>query len=442
MRKKRFTIVTLGCAKNLVDSEIIAGIMEKNGYTFTGETNHADILAINTCGFITPAIMESIEAILEAVELKKKNGKIKILVCGCLSERYKENLIRELPEVDFFAGVNDIENILKIIEGREKPFSKIPYIYSHKTPRKDLSLPHIKYVKIAEGCSHKCSFCVIPYIKGPYRSREIGDIVDEVKKSVDEGKREIILISQDSGYYGKDIYKKPSLHKLLKELDKIEGNFWIRVLYINPQYLNEKLGEAFKNSTHICPYFDIPFQHASKKILKLMKRKGDVNSFLEKIKLIREKIPTSTIRSTIIVGFPGESDEDFEILKNFLIKARMDFVGFFPYYDEEGTSAFTLKNKVSSSTTRKRISQLQKIQKKIMKEIYKEKFKNKVFDVIVDGYAGKDKILIEGRTSLQAPEIDSVVFLTRGNIEKLKVGKLYKVKIKRYLYPDMGGWVI
>ena len=441
MSKEKFTIITLGCPKNLVDSEVMAGVLEKNGFTFVENIENSDFVIINTCGFITPASLESIETILEICEHKKRYG-FKVIVTGCLSERYKEELIKELKEVDLFTGVNDIENIVEILKNKKNQFSSNPYIYSHNSPRKDISPPHIKYVKIGEGCSHSCAFCVIPEIKGKYRSRAIEDIYEEVKESVINGKKEIILISQDCGYYGMDLYGKTYLNELLLKLDKIEGNFWLRVLYINPQYFSKKLVMTFKNSKHITPYFDIPFQHASKKIIKLMKRSGDENTFLKIISTIRENIPDATIRSTFIVGFPGETQEDFDTLKDFLEKGKLEFVGFFKYYDEEGSESFKLNNKVDGRTADKRIRELEKIQKKVMKEIYFKKYKNKTFKVLIDGYSRENELLIEGRTWCQAPEIDNTIFLTKGNLDKLKIGEFFEVKIKRYLYPDMEGFVI
>ncbi|SEF46247.1 SSU ribosomal protein S12P methylthiotransferase [Caloramator fervidus] len=430
--------ISLGCDKNRVDSEIMLAKLSKNGYNITNKAEEADVIIINTCGFIESAKLESIETILEMAKNKENRCK-SIIVTGCMAQRYKEELIKEMPEIDAIVGVGSYKDICNVVEETLKGNKGIVRIYplDFKIEQEErmLTTPnHYAYLKIAEGCNNNCSYCIIPKIRGRYRSKNMNDIINEAKDLVKKGVKEIILVAQDTTMYGIDIYGKRMLSELLHELEKIEGLHWIRVMYCYPEQINEELINTIKESNKILHYFDIPIQHISDKILKKMNRRTTKQQILSLIKNIRNKIPDAIIRTSIIVGFPGESDKDFEELKAFLYEYKLERVGIFTYSPEEGTEAFHMKEQVDEKIKKIRLDILMKQQAKISFAKNKQMV-GKTFDVIIDGLNNKG--LYYGRTYADAPEVDQNVFIKTS--KKLKNGDFVKVKIiEAYTYDLIG----
>ena len=414
--------------------------MEKGYVPAENLSEPVDYAIVNTCGFILPAKEESIDRILELVELKKE-GKIgKIVVAGCLMQRYFSELKNEIPEIDYFVGLNDIEKIVDIIEKREQAEFKLPYyIYSENSPRV-LSNTVYEYVKISEGCNHTCGFCAIPGIRGKLRSRTVDSIKNEVKTLVERGYKEIILISQDSTMYGFDLGMKDGLASLLEELVKIEGDFWIRVMYLFPGEVSDRLLSVMAENKHkICNYIDIPLQHASKKVLKSMRRPGDGNEYLKLIEKIRKVFDNDVfIRTALIVGFPGETEEDFEQLKQFVKDARFNHLGVFTYSREEDTPAFPLGDDVSEDTKVKRMNEIMEMQKELSYNINK-RFVGKVMSVLIEGYYEETEYLLKGRHMGQAPDIDGVTLINDGIAD---VGDFKKVEIEMAMHYDILGKIL
>lgn len=396
--------ISLGCSKNLVDTEMIIGLFKKNNYTIVNNKEEAEIILINTCGFIESAKEEAINTILEMAEYKEKNCKF-LIVTGCLVQRYKEELIKELPEVDLFIKFseydticNQINNLIRVKEG------KLEFLDRVITTGKNYA-----YIRIAEGCNNFCTFCAIPYIRGRYVSRKIEDILQEAKKLIKSGIKEIILIAQDTTKYGIDIYGKTMLAKLLNELSKIEGIEWIRFLYAYPESINDELIEEVKNNDKVCKYFDIPIQHISDNILKKMNRKSTKLSIENLIKKLRKEIPNVIIRSTIMVGFPGETKKDFNELFEFVKWAKLDKLGCFMYSKEEGTVAYSMDGQVHLNAKKSRYNKIMQLQQKISNENMKK-------------HIGKSlKVLVEkngiGRTYMDVPDIDGYIYI-KGKAEK------------------------
>lgn len=410
--------VSLGCSKNLVDTEMMIGLFKESGYSIVNKSEEAEIIVINTCGFIETAKEEAINTILEMAEYKKKNCKY-LIVTGCLVERYKKELIKELPEVDLFIKFseydsicNQINELVKVNQG------KLDFLDRVITTGKNFA-----YIRIAEGCNNFCTFCAIPYIRGRYTSRKIEDILDEAKKLSQLGIKELIVIAQDTSKYGIDIYGKPMLAKLLHELSDLDGIEWIRFLYTYPEGINDKLIEEVKNNDKICKYFDIPIQHISDRILKKMNRKSDKNSIKTLIDKLRTEIPNVIIRSTIMVGFPGEMQEDFDELYEFIQWAKFDKLGCFTYSKEEGTAACNMENQVHAMTKKKRYNQIMKKQQQISEDNMKKNL-------------GKTlKVLVEqkgiGRTYMDTPEIDGLVYI-KGNVDEGEFVNCKITGIKEY----------
>jgi len=428
-------IKSLGCPKNLVDTEIICGKLEEKGHKISGQINNSDLVIINTCSFIKDAVEESIEEILSAVKLKKE-GQIKhIIVVGCLPQRYIDNnLSQELPEVDAFLGVGDLleidEVIERVLQGKKiyQVNHKPDFLYNHSTPRTVLTPQHYTYIKISEGCQNNCSYCLIPQIRGSYRSRKMEDIIEEVKMlSETQNLSEIILIGQDITLYGIDIYGEYKLAELLKKLSLLElkNLKWIRLLYTHPLHYNDNLIEVIANYPKICSYLDLPLQHISDKILKMMNRPIHKKDIISLINKLRDKIPHLTLRTTFMVGFPGETDQDFEELLNFLKEVRFEKLGAFIFSKEEGTSAYNFSQQISMRTRKERLEKLMITQQKISTEI-NHSYLGKEVEVLVDEiYSGKSK-LATGRTQADAPEIDGKVII---KTDKVRVGELIKVNI-------------
>jgi len=438
-------IKSLGCPKNFVDSEVICGKLRENGYQISKKIENSDIVIINTCSFIRDAVEESIEEILNLVKLKEE-GKIKhIIVTGCLPQRYKDdNLNLELPEVDAFLGVGnllDIDSVIKRVLAGEQVYKVCPepkFLYNHKTPRTILTPRHYAYIKISEGCQNNCSYCLIPQLRGNYRSRKTVDIIDEVKiLSEKQDLSEIILIGQDTTLYGIDLYGEYKLAELLKKLSFLELNNlkWIRLLYSHPAHYNDELIEVIANSPKICPYLDLPLQHISDKILKRMNRPVKKDYVISLINKLRDRIPNLTLRTTFMVGFPGETDKDFEELLSFVEEFRFERLGVFTFSREEGTPAYDFPQQIPMRVKKERLKRLMLAQQTISKE-NNNHYLGKEIDVLVDEIElGKPNISI-GRTQADAPEIDEKVII-RGN--KTQVGKFIKVKVTEALEYDLVG---
>lgn len=428
-------IKSLGCPKNLVDTEVICGKLREKGYKISGKIDTSDIVIINTCSFIRDAVEESIEEILSLVKLKKE-GKIKhIIVTGCLPQRYKDdNLNQELPEVDAFLGVGnllDINDVIEKILQDEQIFrvsSKPDFLYNHTTPRTILNPKHYAYIKISEGCQNNCYYCLIPKIRGNHRSREMEDIIEEVKMlSEKQNLSEIILIGQDTTSYGIDLYGEYKLAELLKKLSLLElkNLKWIRLLYTHPAHYNDELIEVIANHPKICSYLDLPLQHVSDKILKRMNRPVKKSYVISLINKLRDRIPNLTLRTTFIVGFPGETDKDFEELLSFVKEFRFERLGGFVFSREEGTPAYDFPQQIPARIKKERLKELMLLQQSISKEI-NSSYLGKEIEVLIDEIKlGKPNIVL-GRTRADAPEIDGKVII-RG--DKAKVGNIIKVKV-------------
>lgn len=428
-------IKSLGCPKNLVDTEVICGKLREKGYKISGKIDTSDIVIINTCSFIRDAVEESIEEILSLVKLKKE-GKIKhIIVTGCLPQRYKDdNLNQELPEVDAFLGVGnllDINDVIEKILQDEQIFkvsSKPDFLYNHTTPRAILNPKHYAYIKISEGCQNNCYYCLIPKIRGNHRSREMEDIIEEVKMlSEKQNFSEIILIGQDTTSYGIDLYGEYKLAELLKKLSLLElkNLKWIRLLYTHPAHYNDELIEVIANHPKICSYLDLPLQHVSDKILKRMNRPVKKSYVISLINKLRDRIPNLTLRTTFIVGFPGETDKDFEELLSFVKEFRFERLGGFVFSREEGTPAYDFPQQIPARIKKERLKELMLLQQSISKEI-NSSYVGKEIEVLIDEIKlGKPNIVL-GRTRADAPEIDGKVII-RG--DKAKVGNIIKVKV-------------
>lgn len=424
---KKINIVTLGCSKNTVDSENVAGHLNEAGFTirFDDDKNDADIVIINTCGFIGDAKEESIAAILEYAELKrrKKNPK-KIVVCGCLSQRYADELRAEIPEVDAFYGVNDWNKLLGDImdEYSEKDF----------TAQRVVSTPkHYAYLKIAEGCNRSCSYCAIPLIRGKFVSRPIDDLVGEAKQLVAQGVKELLVIAQDTTYYGMDIYGKRALADLLERLAVESGAKWIRLHYTFPSSFPDDVIEVMKKYKCICNYIDIPLQHISTDVLASMKRGIDKEGTLQLMQMFRNKLPDVAIRTALIVGYPNETEEDFEQLKDFVRDMRFDRLGVFRYSAEEGTPSFPLGDTVSEEEKQRRMDEIMELQETISIEKNSEKV-GKEYMVLIDRREGDFWV---GRTEYDSPEIDNEVLISAE--EMLVEGRFYKVRIIEAMEYDL-----
>jgi len=442
----RIGIKSLGCPKNFVDTEVICGKLREKRYKLSEKIDNSDIVIINTCGFIIDAVEESIEEILNLVKLKKE-GKIKhIIVTGCLPQRYKDdNLNQELPEVDAFLGVGDlleIDEVIKSVLQGEQIYKVCPepkFLYNHNTPRTILTPKHYAYIKISEGCQNNCFYCLITKIRGNHRSRKMEDIIEEVKMlSEKQNLYEIILIGQDTTLYGIDLYREYKLAELLKKLSllKLNNLRWIRLLYTHPAHYNDELIEVIANYPKICSYLDLPLQHINDKILRRMNRpikKRDVISLINKL---RDRISNLTLRTTFIVGFPGETDKNFEELLNFVKESRFERLGAFIFSREKGTPAYDFPLQIPMRIKKERLKELMLTQQSISKEI-NSFYMGKEIEVLVDEIkSGKPKIAI-GRTKGDAPKIDGKVVIRGG--DKTQVGRFIKVKVTEASEYDLVG---
>ena len=448
---KKVGFVSLGCPKNLVDSEVMMGQLKEAGYEITSHEEDADVVVVNTCGFIESAKQESVEAILEATSLKAVGKAKRVVVAGCLVERYRDDLMKELPEVDAFIGTSQINDILKAADEttnfRELPLLPIgnktaTYLYDFDTPRYRATDSYTAFIKIAEGCDRPCAFCSIPSMRGSFRSRRFGSILKEAEDLAKQGVKEIVLIAQDSSRFGEDLGEVDALAKLIRALGEIEDLEWIRVMYAYPTHISDAFLAAINETPKAVKYLDMPLQHASRNVLKLMKRGGNRESLERLIARVREKVPNITIRTTFITGFPGETEADFEELMTFVRNCEFDNVGVFTYSDEEGTPAFDLPNKVDAKTAKSRRARLMKEQMKISKRKNKAKI-GKIFKVLFEGVSQESDLLFQGRLEGQAQEIDGYILINDmpENFEP-QVGGIYDVRISEAHEYDLIGEIV
>lgn len=424
---KKVNLVSLGCSKNLVDSEILLGQFKANGLSIINNPTQADYVVINTCGFIDDAKDESIQAILEAVELKSAGKVKKVIIMGCLSERYKEELIEEIPDVDAYFGVTDFKGVLKELGLDYKKELLGERVLS--TPK------HYAYLKISEGCNNPCSFCAIPLIRGPHKSKSIEEIISEAEFLAKKGVKELILIAQDSTYYGLDLYGDRKLAELLKKLAKVEGIEWIRLLYAFPSKFPEEILDVIVEEEKVVKYIDIPFQHISDKVLKSMQRGISRRRTYELIDLMRSKIPNLTLRTTLIVGYPEEGEKEFQELYDFVKEIKFDRLGVFTYSQEDGTKAFVLGDPIPQEEKERRKKEIMELQAKISYE-NNQNLVGKELSVIIDEI--EDKIAY-GRTEKDAPEVDNLVIVHTN--KKLEQGEFYKVEVVDALEFDLIGQI-
>lgn len=432
-------IISLGCAKNLVDTEVMLGILRENDITITPNPAEAEILIINTCAFIASAKEESIATILNFAEYKTEGNCQTLIVAGCLGQRYGKELLDEMPEIDAIVGTSAWNRIIEAINlslrgERAILIGDKEIIYDSKTPRLRTTPNYTAYVKIADGCNHKCAFCAIPLIRGKQISRPIEDIFAEVQKLVADGVKEINLIAQDTTNYGRDIYGKPKLADLLRELVKIEKDFWIRILYAYPQNFSDELIDLIASEKKICNYVDLPLQHAADSVLKRMHRPDTKKSIEELLKKLREKIPGVSIRSTFMVGYPGETDEEFEILKNFLQEQKLDKVGIFVYSPEEDTPAYEMDGQILEDVAGERYHQLMSLQSLISQEI-NESLVGKEFNVLIEGRDRETDEVVAGRSYREAPEVDGQIYIE--NDKKSLAGDIVRAKVTAGFAYDM-----
>jgi len=426
--------VSLGCSKNLVDTEMLIGLFEKNKYQIVNNPAEAEVIVINTCGFIESAKQEAIDTIFEMLEYKKKKCKT-LIVMGCLVQRYKKELEKELPEVDLFISIDEYENIWeKIVKTinkiEQKEENKLEYLN-----RKITTGENYAYLKIAEGCSNRCTYCAIPYIRGPYISRKIEDILEEASSLAKTGIKELIVIAQDTTKYGIDIYGKPMLAELLEKLCEIKEIKWIRFLYSYPETITDELLQVVKTNEKICKYFDIPIQHITDSVLKRMNRKSNGETIRKLIKKIRNEIPEAVIRTTLIVGFPGETKENFEELYEFVKEYKFDKLGCFAYSKEDGTPAARLKEQIHYKTKQARLNRIMQLQKDISKKSLERNI-NKNFECLIEGKTFDNKYYV-GRTYMDVPDIDGVVYIK--NTKPLRLGEFINIEVKEVLDYDLIG---
>lgn len=447
--KKKVHIISLGCPKNLVDSEIMFGTLKNKGYELVEDQSQADTVIVNTCGFIEDAKEESINTVLKAAELKKSGSLQKLVVAGCLTQRYKEDLVKGLPEADLFVGSGQFQNIDDILDkayegAAKKTYFNLPtYLQEETTPRLNSQFSHRAYLKISEGCKKRCAFCAIPLIRGNLQSRKVEHVVSEAKLLVASGVRELIVISHDFTDYGWDLKKKDpsrtdSPYNLLKSLSDNSGAYWIRVLYLYPDGIDEKMVQLIKERENLVKYFDMPLQHINSKMLKSMNRRVTKEEILKCLNLIRSEIPEAVIRTQFIVGYPGETEEQFEELLEFIKEQKFDRVGAFQYSIEENTKAGTLPGQVEESVKQDRYDRLMSLQKPISKEKHEALIGN-TLPVIIDGVSEETELLLQGRYAGQAPDIDGVVYINEGQADQ---GEIINVKISESHDYDLVGSII
>jgi len=429
--KQKVSMVSLGCPKNLVDAEVMLGVLTQQGYEITMDEKEADVIIVNTCSFIKEAREESVDAILDLAD-RKKDGKCKTLVvAGCLPQRYQQELAKELDEVDIFIGTGDYPRVAEILAEHATQSGQIcyvsdpNYIYDETLPRLNSSPGWYAYLKIGEGCSNCCTYCVIPSLRGPYRSRPMDALVAEAEKLVKGGVRELILVSQDITRYGSDLPYGTTLAELIRRLADIPDLKWIRLLYAYPDGISDELIDLLKNEPKLCKYLDIPIQHISDNVLKRMRRRSGEEQIRTLISRLRSEVPDITLRTSLIVGFPGETVDDFILLTQFVEKTQFDRLGVFCYSKEDGTVAAGMPDQVSERIKRERYRKLMKVQARLSFRRNRAMV-GQIEQVIVEGFSEETELLLKGRTSRQAPDIDGQVYITSGHAD---IGDIVACKI-------------
>lgn len=424
------TFISLGCAKNLVDSEYILGLLRQDrDITIIDDINDSDAIFINTCGFINDAKQEAIDTIFSVLNEKKENAYV--IVIGCLAKRYKKVLQEEIPEIDLIVGVDEYDNIGEQLNNLFN--SKLPKTYDPLKRSLSNPLP-VAYLKIGEGCSNRCAYCAIPLIRGDYYSYPKEIILKDAQRLISLGKKEIIIIAQDPTRYGKDLYEDYGIEELLEDVAKLDKNTYVRILYLYPDRISDRLIEVFKENPNIMPYFDIPIQHSSNHVLALMKRSGTREKYLEVINKIKKEIPNAILRTTLIVGFPGESKEDFEDLKDFVKEVKFDHLGVFAFSNEEDTEAYSMDNQVDEKIAKAREKEIMQIQKRISLSLNKNRI-NEIHDVLIEDFDGNNYY---GRSYLYAPDAEDGYFIIKSQ-KNLIIGEYVKVKITAVTAYDVLG---
>jgi len=444
MRKVGF--VSLGCPKNLVDSEVMMGILAREGYELTARADDAEILVVNTCSFIEPAQKESVDAILEMAEHKKFGSAKKLIVAGCLVERYRDQILQQIPEVDAVVGTGEVERIIEAVEGDLKVLPAQPpaFLYHDLTPRIVTTPKHQAYIKIAEGCDHPCTFCIIPQLRGAFRSRRFGSVVREAENLAAAGAREVTLIGQDTTSYGEDLGLRDGLAQLLERLAQVEELLWVRFLYAYPNRVSQKMLETLAAHERLAKYIDMPLQHASRNVLARMKRGSHGDAFLKLLERMRATIPGVALRTSFIVGFPGETEADFQELYDFVAAAKLDWMGVFEYSDVDNAGSFPLDGKVDAETINDRRNRLMALQKKISRENLRKR-KGRTETALVEGPSKDNPLVWEARLESMAPDIDGKLYLTDielPNGEIASSGDVAKVEITRTDAYDLIGRVV
>ncbi|RPJ84230.1 MAG: 30S ribosomal protein S12 methylthiotransferase RimO [Acidobacteria bacterium] len=435
-------MVSLGCPKNLVDSEVMLGLAERAGHHVTSDPADADVLIVNTCAFIDSAKQESIDAILEMAQHKESGRCKRLIVTGCLGERYRDELRRRLPEVDAVLGTNEVPDIVQAIGGgagtdpaagaavmpatfhRRRP----TYLYGADTPRTLTTPRHLAYIKIAEGCKYKCAFCIIPRLRGAYRSRSADSVIQEARALTSRGVRELLLVSQDTTFYGIDRGERDALPALLRALNTIDGVGWIRLLYLYPTTITGATLAAMAESEKVCKYIDLPLQHASDPVLARMRRPGNRRTYDRLLARIRRQVPGVTLRTSFIVGFPGETDTEFEELCRFVDDQGFDNVGVFTYSHEEGTAAGAVEDDVPAGVKEQRRRHLMRLQQRIVARANRAKV-GKTLRVMVDGPSPEHGLVLQGRHEGQAPEIDGLTYLSEADPEGCRPGEIVEAQV-------------
>ena len=440
--------VSLGCPKNLVDSEVMLGTLARQGYSITANKEDADIIVVNTCGFIDTAKKESIDTILEMAELKTHGNCKKLVVAGCLAERYRDDIRKEIPEIDFVFGPDELGRVLEAVrldDSSPVPDISIDALYTSTEvptiPRILTTPSYTAYLKISEGCDHVCTFCAIPSFRGRFRSRTLPDLVAESRRLAEQGVRELVIVSQDTMAYGKDLGMPDGITTLLRELTKVDSLKWVRFLYCYPNMVSDALVRLVSEEERLCKYFDIPYQHASRTVLERMKRGGHRGIYEQQVESIRKLIPDAGLRTSFIVGFPGETEEEFKEVMTFIGNVGFDNVGVFVYSDEEGTGAFDLEKKIQRRTAVRRRNELMKRQAGISKKKLTG-FVGRQTEVLLEGRSDESDLLLQGRMETQAPDIDGHVLINDVGETDPVPGVFYKVEITESLEYDVIGRIV
>jgi len=448
-QKRKVHFISLGCPKNLVDSEMMIGSLVNSEYEITDDASKAETIIVNTCGFIEDAKKESISTIFEMAKMKEEGDLKQLVVAGCLTQRYKDSLVEELPEADVFVGSGEFQNIAKILEENrqdktKKKFFHLPtFLQQETTPRINSQLPHRAYLKISEGCLKRCAFCAIPKIRGNLQSRSLNHIVSEAKLLASSGVKEINIISHDFTDYGWDLRRKDETRKespteLLRQISDVKGLDWIRVLYLYPDGITREMVQLIKERANLVKYFDMPLQHINNEMLKRMNRKMTKEEIVTVLDMIRQEIPEAVIRTQFIVGFPGETEEQFQELLDFVKEQKFDRVGCFKYSPEESTAGGKMTDQIDEDIKEDRFHRLMSLQLPISRKNHK-KLVGTIQDVIVEGISEESELLLKGRTSQQAPDIDGIVYINEGDA---KVGDRVRVEITDSMDYDLIGRIV